>query len=114
MTPQEARRLLIEEGLSPDGISVSVRMGDDPGEDRLARIAAALEVIVEQTRRDEALDRELMMALWAIAYHGEFQAESWQRQGGRWRHGRFNEQIAEIALKVEEYISGDLEFENEK
>jgi SUKH-4 immunity protein len=106
MSPQEARQLLLDEGLSENSIPVTVRMGDDPGELRLAQVLKALAVVIEHTKEDTHLDRDLMMALWAIAYHGEFQSESWQKNG-RWRNGRFNEQITEIALYVERYISGD-------
>ncbi|MFO0938335.1 MAG: hypothetical protein U0798_17655 [Gemmataceae bacterium] len=105
MSPQEARPLLLAEGLSENSIPVAVRMGDDPGELRLDQVLKALAVVIEHSREIKYLDRVLMMALWAIAYHGEFQSESWQKNG-RWRNGRFSEQIAEFALSVEKYISG--------
>jgi hypothetical protein len=106
MTIDEARQLLLREGLSDDGIAVCVRMGQDPGEQRLSHIAAALDVMAATTRSESHLDRKLMLALWAIAYHGELQAESWQ-QKERWRDGQFNPQLAGIGLQVEEFIAGE-------
>jgi hypothetical protein len=82
-------------------------MGDDPGAERLNRISEAIDIVADATRKDPKLDRELTLALWAIAHHGETQATSWQRTGP-WRNGDYNDQIYEIAMKVEHFIQGSL------
>jgi hypothetical protein len=51
-----------------------------------------------------------MLALWSIAYHGETQAQSWQRRRP-WRDNEYDEQMADIAEKVEEFIAGAIDFE---
>jgi hypothetical protein len=109
MSPEEARQLILSEGLTIRGIDVCVRMGDDPGEERLSRVAEAIDVLSAATRHESAIDRELMLALWGIAYHGETQSQSWQERG-LWRDGQFGEQMAEIAEKVEEFIAGGRDF----
>ncbi len=84
-------------------------MGDDPGDDRLSRVAEAIDVLISETRSEVKLDRQLTLALWCIGYHGEVQSLSWQKDGS-WRDGRFFEQIWGIATKVEEFLLGDVEI----
>jgi hypothetical protein len=83
-------------------------MGDDPGSERLHRIAEAIDVVADRTRSDPHVDRELMLALWTIAHHGELQAAGWQQRTGTWRNGEYDDQIADIAMKVEHFIQGNL------
>lgn len=73
MTPEEARQLLLREG---EAIPVCVRMGDDPGKERLERVSRALDVIAEATRHEPSLDRALMYALLGHRL-------SWRDSGGK-------------------------------
>ena len=113
MSPEYARKLLLAEGLGIDGIVVTVRMGRDPGEERLRRVRDAIDVVSEHTKDDERLDRELTLAMWCIGYGGETQSLSWQKEEA-WRDGEFLAQIWEINEKVELYLLGSMDVPDGK
>ncbi len=107
MKPHEAVQLILDEGLAPDGIVVRLRMGDDPGAERMARLIAALRTVFDDLAGAETLDRQLAYALFALACHGESPVESWGRQGRSWRSELVEMELPTLLLAVESVLSGE-------
>lgn len=107
MTQHEARDLILEEALGPDGLVVALRMGDDPGAERMARAIEAVRVVFANLRGAEAIDRPLAHALFGLAYHGESQLESWRRQGRDWRPALVAEEMPALAMAVASVFAGE-------
>lgn len=71
MTPDDAKALILREGLGEHGLPVTLRMGDDPGAERVGAILVSLRVLFDELRGRAAVDRTLACALFSLAYHTE-------------------------------------------
>ena len=112
MDIENARRLILKEGMSGDAVYLDVRMGRDPGADRMSHLLGAIEALVNGHRCGPQLDRTLTFALWAISLHTPAQAQAWQNANGPWRDGAFDNEINEFSMKAEEYLFRDVDFKD--
>ncbi len=78
MTEQSAIDLILREATDIDGILVAVRMGNDPGRERVAALMDALETLYTHRRGQAGLERHLAYALFGIAFRlqGLLQSET--------------------------------------
>ena len=107
MTPNDARALVLQESTGEAGAVVTLRIGKDPGAERMGRLLAALEVLFEDLRGKPTLDRQLAAALHQLALQIESQASSWEVRGRTWREELIDEEIPNLALAVESLFEDD-------
>lgn len=98
MSPTEARERILDEAIGLDGLVVALRMGEDPGPERMARALEAIRVLFADLRGAVSIDRRLADALFGLAYHGERQIESWRRQGLAWRPELVDREMPALAM----------------
>lgn len=107
MTPQEARHRVYAETLDAAGLLVVLRMGDDPGPERMTELLQALEVLRDDLVGAAVLERELAHALHLLAVEPAAQVESWQRNGRHWRPALVTQEIPALCVAVEAVLSGE-------
>lgn len=107
MNANEARGFLWNESCEKDGIVVMLRMGDDPGPDRMGKILLALRCVFEDLNGANAIDRLLAYALHCLANYSESQISSWMRQGRKWRDGLLEEELPNLLMAVESIFAGE-------
>ena len=104
MTSEEARSLILFEGrtssFEPQALFLRVRMGDDPGSQRMERLQEAVEVMCKSLKGQTTLDRELAGAMWVLGTSVIESYDSWQRNGNNWR-GAFHREILDLTLAIE-------------
>lgn len=113
----ELEELIFHEGTAIDGIVVQVRMGQDPGPERMKRLNSALQELDEILRGQTTLDRRLAYAFWALGTYVNQNLHSWAREGRQWRPELMNEELYELLMHVEYLFEGGLteeEAEEEK
>lgn len=66
MDYEHAKKLLIHEGTSDEGIHVCVRGNTDPGHERMMRIVEAVEVLIATDDLTAPIDRRLAYALYVV------------------------------------------------
>ena len=80
VTFEEACDLVLREGLEEQGLCVIVRMGQDPGRERVAKLVRAIRVIYDQLRDEQQVSRPLAYALFAIAFTVQGHVQGGQRR----------------------------------
>lgn len=104
----DLEELVLHEGTSMDGIVVLIRMGQDPGWDRMKRLIDALKELDEILRGQTTLDRRLSYAFWALAFYGQQDIGSWAREGRPWPPELANEELISLLTYVECLFEGGL------
>jgi len=104
----ELEELILYEGTAMDGIPVLIRMGQDPGRERMKRLNRALAELEEILRGQTTLDRRLAYAFWALATYVDQNIRSWAREGREWPPELMNEELIELLMKVEYLFEGGL------
>ena len=104
----DLEELVLREGTSLDGIVVLIRMGQDPGRDRMKRLIGALKELDEILRGQTMLDRRLAYAFWALASYTEQNIRSWTREGREWPPELANEELIDLFTGVEYLFEGGL------
>jgi hypothetical protein len=107
MNSAEARQLVLDEALRPDGVVVGVRMGDDPGAARMENLLAALRVLCEDHKGRDAVERRLAYALHGIAVYLQRNVESWAHAGRTWRPQLVEREVPAIMMGVESVFAGE-------
>lgn len=102
-----ARELIWFESCEVGGIVVSLRMGEDPGPERMQGVLHALRCVFEGLRGAVLIERRLAYALYALAVYSESQVESWAKQGRVWRDELLAEEIPNLIMAVESIFSGE-------
>lgn len=87
-----------------------VRMGDDPGHDRMMRLVEAIDVLIACEDLEAPIERAIAYSLSVILHETEVQSTSWQKKK-QWREGGFFEDLIELQEKAFEYLQGSLEFD---
>jgi hypothetical protein len=109
MDASAARCLVLAESCGEDGVIVLLRMGDDPGQERMRQLLLALRQIFDEVHGAKTFDRELAYALHVLAVYPEAQISSWSRQGCTWREELVAVEIPAVALAVESIFAGEWE-----
>lgn len=104
-----ARALVLDESFGENGIVLLLRMGDDPGRQRMRRLLTALHVILEEWRGVATLDRAMAHALYSLAAEADAHVASWARQGRVWREELADDEIPNIMIAVESIFADDAE-----
>lgn len=107
MKPSPARDRILSEAFQEDGVVTDLRMGDDPGPERMQRIIHDLREVFDGLNGAAAIDRELAHALFVLAVQIEAQLTSWAMQGLVWRDALFTEEYPAILLAVESIFAGE-------
>lgn len=102
------QELVLHEATSMDGIVVLIRMGQDPGRDRMQRLIGALKELDDILRGQTTLDRRLAYAFWALATYVEQNIHSWVREGRQWPPELANEELVDLLISVEYLFEGGL------
>lgn len=107
MSPSDARKLVIDESTGESGILVQLRMGRDPGADRMERLFAAIRILFDVLHEKSAIDRGLASALHQLDVQIESQVNSWETRGKTWREALVDEEVPKLALAVESIFSDE-------
>ena len=110
MDYETAKNLILKEGTSVEGIYVCVRMGDDPGHDRMMRLVEAIDVLIANEDLSAPIDRAIAYSIAVILHETEVQSTSW-KEDRQWREGGFFEDMIELQDKAFEYLQGSLDFD---
>lgn len=108
----ELEQLVIHEATSIEGIPVLIRMGTDPGRERMKILNDALEELEDLLKGEETLDRRFAFSLFALAFYVDSNINSWIREGREWPPELVNEEAPRLIMQVEYVLEGDL-FEDE-
>ena len=100
VTFEEACDLVLREGLEEQGLCVIVRMGQDPGRERVAKLVRAIRVIYDQLRDEQQVSRPLAYALFAIAFTVQGHVQGGQRSS-EWPDEFVDDEQYQICLAVE-------------
>jgi hypothetical protein len=103
MTYEDAKSVLIIEGLGEDGLPVCCRMMDDPGRDRMGAVVEALRIVTGFTKEQDQLDRELCLAVWALGYHCDTQSQHWRGQS-------LEDEVIELVELAELFFQGNRQY----
>ena len=104
----DLEELVLHEATSVDGVLVLIRMGQDPGRDRMKRLIDALKGLDEMLRGQTTLDRRLAHAFWALAFYAQQDIDSWTREGRQWPPELANEEMISLLTYVEYLFEGGL------
>jgi len=104
----DLEELVLREGTSLDGIVVLIRMGQDPGRDRMKRLIGALKELDKILRGRTTLDRRLAYAFWALATYVEQNIHSWAQEGRQWPPELASEELIDVLTYVEYLFEGGL------
>lgn len=105
MNYQEAKALLIYEGLSEEGLPVCVRSNTDPGRHRMMQIIDAIDTLTENENMQGPIDRSIAYALLSICLETNVQSYSWQATA-QWRNGAFNDDLSMVQERISKYFEG--------
>lgn len=106
MTRQaELEELVFHEAWDLDGVRILIRMGQDPGRERMRKLIDALKELDEILSGQRTLDRRLAYAFWTIA-NVEQDLGSWAREGREWPPELTNEELIELLMSVEYLFEG--------
>ncbi|HEY1068099.1 MAG TPA: hypothetical protein VGE52_18390 [Pirellulales bacterium] len=103
----QAKELIWYEACESGGVVLTLRMGDDPGVERMRKLLLALKIVFDDLHEATAIDRPLAYALHALAVYPESQASAWSRQGRTWRTHLIADEIPAVALAAESIFAGE-------
>lgn len=104
----ELEALIFHESCAVDGIAIMIRMGQDPGRERMRRLNSVLQELEELTRGQTTLDRRLAYALFGLAVYPDQETRSWARAGREWPLELVSEELIELVIHVERIFEGGL------
>jgi hypothetical protein len=104
----ELEQLVINESCATDGIVILIRMGQDPGRERMKRLNAALKELDEFLQGQTTMDRRLAYAFWSLAHYVDQELRSWTRAGREWPAELTNEELIELLIYVDNLFEGGL------
>ena len=104
----ELEALIFHESCAEDGIVIMIRMGQDPGRERMRRLNNALQELDELTRGQTVLDRRLAYALFGLAVYPDQETRSWTRAGREWPEDLVSREVIELGIHVENIFEGGL------
>lgn len=104
----ELEELIFYESCAEDGIVIAIRMGQDPGRERMRRLNSVLQELDEITRGQTTLDRRLAYALFGLAVYPDQETRSWTRAGREWPRELISRELIELAIHVEGIFEGGL------
>ena len=106
MSFDEAKALILEEGLGQKGLVNALRRGDEPSAARVEGVIAAVRAVYEGTRKDNRLDRDLACALFNLAGHTRADVDSWRARGALYRKDLIADELPRLAAAVESVFNG--------
>jgi hypothetical protein len=106
MTPQEAEALILYEGVASGGMALQVRMGEDPGPERMAAIVDAIRTVHDSLDGVDMIGRSLAYALHCLATEVPTNINSWIRVGATWREALVAKEQFRLMRAVESVFSG--------
>ena len=107
MSPSEARDLVIRESVGEAGVLVELRMGRDPGPDRMEKLFDAIRVLFDELHEQATMERELAAALHQLDSQIEAQVSSWETRGKTWREALIDDEVPRLALAVESIFADE-------
>jgi hypothetical protein len=104
MCANSAYSLICHEAMSDNGMVVGIRLGIDPGDVRMRKVIEAIKTLLSKDINEKYIRRDIAYSLFALALYSGHQSESWQWKG-LWRNGAFNDEMGEIQILVDQYLS---------
>ena len=102
----EAKALILEEGLGRKGLVNTLRRGDEPSAVQVDWVITAIRAVYEGTRKDNRLDRDLACALFNLAGHTRAAVDSWRARGALYRKDLIADELPRLAAAVESVFNG--------
>ena len=95
-----ALRLIITEATEQTGILTLVRMGDDPGRDRMSLLIKAVQIAFEGLRGERQIERLLAASLFNLAFHIQSQLSA-KQPSSSWPPELLGSEKIDLYLAVE-------------
>lgn len=105
MAPEQARAIIHSATWDDHGTFTVLRLGDDPGKERIHELRLALWVLWRKWRLENALPFDIAQAA-AVIMHFRSEAEQNLRAGGREIRRGIEEELGDIAQGAFELLSG--------
>ena len=106
MNVEEAQDLVLFEGKSPNGMVVATRLFEFPSVIRIHVLMEALEVLFKHYEKFVHIDRDIMHALYCIAFHTQTNIEEARLRNVE-IEPQFDEDILIVYLMVESIIENN-------
>lgn len=106
MDRENAKQIILTEGLGEKGLVVLARMGDEPPQTRIEALLGALRITFEEARKEKTIDRTLAHALFCLAVYLPQEIESWTRAGAKFRESLRSHEIIAILAAIESILEG--------
>ena len=107
MRPREAQQLILDEATDEAGIVTTLRMGSDPGPERMRRLVQAIKVLFDRIDGQDKILREVAAALYVLGTELPAQIESWSRNGAVWRDDLVHTELVNVLTAVESMFEGE-------
>jgi hypothetical protein len=107
MRPREAKQIILDEARSEDSIVVELRMGRDPGKERMGRLIEAIKVLFDRIEGQDKILRDVAAALYVLGTEVPAQIESWSRNGPTWRADLVDRELVNLLYAVESMFEGE-------
>jgi len=102
MTSEEAIALIIyEAGASRESLLMTVRRGEDPGNERMRSLSLALSTVFQSIEGHLELDRNLAAALFTLGSDVPLSISSLASKGHSWRRGFMEDEVYELLMGVQ-------------
>jgi len=103
----QARQLVVTEGVGEDGIVVAIRMGDIPSGSRMAPLLTGLEVIYQHLHGHHEIDRELANALFGLTFHVQGEIDGMISSGTEIPDTFIEDEMVRMFLLVESILEDE-------
>jgi hypothetical protein len=107
MRARQAKQIILDDATSEGGIVVALRMGRDPGAERMRRLLEAMQVLFDRIDGQDKIRREVAAALYVLGTEIPAQIESWSRNGAVWREDLVRHEMPRLLLAVESLFEGE-------
>jgi hypothetical protein len=102
MSFEEAIELILYEARGgEDGLLASVRLGQEPGVERMRQLILALGTVFELVEGQTELERKLAAALFVLGSDVPLTISSWASKGLVWRKGFMEDEVYEMLMAVQ-------------
>lgn len=105
MAPEQARAIIHSATWDDDGTFTVLRLGDDPGKERVHELRLALRVLWRKWKAENALPFDIAQAA-AMMLHFRSEAEQNLRASGRGLRQGIEEELRDVAQGAFELLSG--------
>ena len=107
MNIDDARRLVLTEGMGPDGMVVAIRTGNLPSSERVEQLLVALESLYHGLHGQDSISRDLANALHGLTFHIQGEIHAMLCRGTAIRAGFIDDELVRLFLLAESILEDE-------